>query len=114
MERISMKVKNIVKNTKLIILLVACICLIPIQASANTDVKAKQAIDEAEKSLKKASSVDGEWRDSGKILKAAGDALKSGDYAKAIKLANKANRQGKLGYEQAVAQKELKMPPYWK
>ena len=109
-----MKVKNMINNGKLVILLVACICLVPIQASATTDAKAKQAIAEAGKSLKKASSVDGQWRDSGKILKAAGKALKSGDFAKAIKLANKANRQGKLGYEQAVAQKELKMPPYWK
>jgi hypothetical protein len=109
-----MKVNNIINNGKLVILLVACICLIPIQASANTDTKAKQAIAEAGKSLKKASSVDGQWRDSGKILKAAGKALKSGDYAKAIKLANKANRQGQLGYKQAVSQQDLKMPPYWK
>jgi len=109
-----MKVNNIINNSKLLMLLVACVCLVPVQASANTDAKAKQAIAEAGKSLKKASSVEGQWRDSGKILKSANKALKGGDFAKAIKLANKANRQGKLGYEQAVAQKELKMPPYWK
>lgn len=130
-----MKANNIIYNGKLIIILAVWVCLVPTQASAKTEVKAnaktevkanttannanikaeaEKAIADAEKSLKKASSVDGQWRDSGKILKAASKALKAGDYVAAIKKANTANRQGKLGYQQAVEQLVVKMPPYWK
>jgi len=62
-------------------------------------------IKQAQASIKKAASVGGEWRDSKKILKSAEKAAKAGDKDKAMMLAKKAVEQGKLGYEQALAQK---------
>jgi nucleoid-associated protein YgaU len=61
----------------------------------------------AEAARKKAKSVGGEWRDTGKIIKKGLAALKAGDEAKAIKLCEQARRQGELGYAQALAQKAL-------
>jgi len=74
----------------------------------------EQAIQAAEAARKKAASVKGEWRDTGKMIKSAQKALKAGDYEKALKLAKKAHQQGELGYKQAVSQKELRMPSYLK
>ncbi|MCW8933029.1 MAG: rhodanese-like domain-containing protein [Gammaproteobacteria bacterium] len=80
------------------------------------DKKAAQsAIDKAETSRQHAASVDGEWRDTGKLIKKAKAALKEGQFDKAIKLAGKAERQGSYGYEQSVsqrAQKDLTSPSY--
>ena len=76
--------------------------------------KAAEAIKMADAARKKAGSVKGEWRDTGKMIKAAKKAAEAGDYDKAIKTANKAKMQGERGYEQAVAQKELRMPAYIK
>jgi len=56
-------------------------------------------------SIANAKKAHYEWRDSGKILKAAEKAAKAGDYATATKLANKAGRQGELAVKQAEAQK---------
>ncbi len=86
------------------------------KSSENSGDKAaaESAIAAAESARKKAASIDGEWRDTGKMIKKAQAALKAGDSAKAIKLAKKAENQAKLGYEQAQAQQELKMPSYLK
>ena len=75
---------------------------------------ASEAIAKAEAARKKAASVNGEWRDTGKFIKQAEEAAKAGDYAKAVKLANKAEAEGRLGYEQQVSQSELKIPSYLK
>jgi len=82
--------------------------------SAADNTQAQNAIATAEKAQKKAASVDGEWRDTGKIIKKAKAAQSEGKYEQAFKLANKAARQGNLGYEQAYAQKELHIPSYLK
>ena len=82
--------------------------------AAATDKAAQDAIAAAEQARKKAASVKGEWRDTGKIIKQAEQARKKGDFDRAIKLANKAERQGKYGYEQAMSQQTLKMPSYLK
>ncbi|MET0028231.1 MAG: hypothetical protein ABW101_11405 [Candidatus Thiodiazotropha sp.] len=74
--------------------------------------KVQQLIDAAESARKEASSVGGEWRDTGKMIKQAKELLEKGDYVAAAKLANKAAKQGHLGYEQAVSQKEFKTPSY--
>lgn len=84
-----------------------------IMASANQK-SAQEAISAAQQAQKKAASVKGEWRDTGKIIKKAQQSMKKGDFDKAVKLANKAERQGNYGYEQAVSQKTLKMPSYLK
>lgn len=82
--------------------------------SAADNTQAQNAIAAAEKAQKKAASVDGEWRDTGKIIKKAKAAQSEQNYAQAVKLANKAARQGGLGYEQAYSQRELRMPSYLK
>ena len=82
--------------------------------SSGDKAAAESAIAAAESAKKKAASIDGEWRDTGKMIKKAQAALKAGDFAKATKLAKKAEKQGKLGYEQAQAQQTLKMPSYLK
>lgn len=83
-------------------------------ASSGDKAAAEAAIAAAESARKKAASIDGEWRDTGKMIKKAQAALKKGDSAKAIKLAKKAEKQGKLGYEQAQSQQTLEMPSYLK
>ena len=74
--------------------------------------KVQKLIDAAEAARKEAGSVDGEWRDTAKMIKQAKGLLEKGDYVAAAKLANEAAKQGHLGYEQAISQKELKMPSY--
>jgi hypothetical protein len=66
----------------------------------------------AEAARKKAASVEGEWRDTGKLMKSAKAAAEQGDYEKAIKLANQAKHQGEMGYKQAVEQKGVGLPSY--
>ena len=61
---------------------------------------------EAGASIKKANSIGGEWRDSKKFVKKAEKAVKAGDMKKALELANKAKDQGKMGYDQAMSQKD--------
>lgn len=58
------------------------------------------AISAAEHSAAQAAAVGAEWRDTGKLIKEAKATEKEQDYAKALKLANKADQQGQL----AVAQ----------
>lgn len=66
---------------------------------------ADAAIKAADASLKKAASVEGEWRDAPKMLKKAKAAASKGDYEAAIKEAKAVQFQGDMGYEQAMAQK---------
>ncbi|MES9993134.1 MAG: hypothetical protein ABW098_14350 [Candidatus Thiodiazotropha sp.] len=74
--------------------------------------KVSKLIEAADEARKQAASVGGEWRDTGKMIKKAKGLLEKGNFVEAAKLANKAAKQGHLGYEQAMAQKELKMPSY--
>ncbi len=83
--------------------------------SADKKAMAQAAIDKAETSRQHAASVQGEWRDTGKIIKKAKAAMKEGQFDKATKLARKAERQGSFGYEQAISQqtqKDLTTPSY--
>ncbi|MCU7877479.1 MAG: SoxXA-binding protein, partial [Candidatus Thiodiazotropha sp. (ex Lucinoma borealis)] len=72
----------------------------------------QKLIEAADAARKQAASVGGEWRDTGKMIKKAKTLMKKGDLVKAAKLANKAAKQGHLGYEQAMSQATLKMPSY--
>ena len=74
--------------------------------------KVQKLIDAAEAARKEAASVGGEWRDTGAMITQAEELLKKGDLVAAAKLANEAAKQGHLGYQQAVSQKDLKMPSY--
>ena len=68
----------------------------------------------AEAAQKTADEAGGEWRDVGKLIKAAKAAADSGAYGKATALANKARQQSELGYKQALAEKNAGMPDYVK
>jgi hypothetical protein len=76
--------------------------------AVNTDAEAaKSAIASAEAALKKARSIEGEWRDAKKkMVKKAKAAASKGDFKKAIKLANMAKFQGEMGYQQAIGQEK--------
>lgn len=78
------------------------------------DMKAEYeaAMAAAQKERKAAAKVGGEWRDIGKFLKQAEAAAAKGDYAKAIKLANKVKFQSKAGQEQATSQANAGNPSY--
>lgn len=65
---------------------------------------AEQAIAAAKEARKQASSVGGEWRDTGKLLKKADKLLKEGKYAEAVDMAEAAEIQAMLGYMQATSQ----------
>jgi len=53
----------------------------------------------------KAAKLNYEWRDTGKIIKQAEEAMKKEDYATAVKLANQARNQGVLAQQQYEDQK---------
>lgn len=76
--------------------------------------KAAEAISVAKASLKKAASLQAEWRDSGKLVKKAEAAAKKGDYSAAIKLAAQAADEGDMAYQQGAAQQKLTIPSYLK
>jgi hypothetical protein len=105
-----MKASNIIRGAAIALALTG---LVAGTAQAGDEAaQFKQAIEKAEASKKKAASVNGEWRDTGKLIKKAQAAAKKGDYANAINLANTAYRQGELGYQQAVEQKDAGFPSY--
>ena len=76
--------------------------------------QAAAAIQAADAARNKAASVDGEWRDTGKMIKQAQAALEAGNLADAIRLADEAKAQGELGYEQATSQANVSMHSYLK
>lgn len=103
-----MKLNTIISATFLSLALLAGCATTPM-ATADGYKEAEAA---AKASMKKAASVGGAWRDSGKILKKAAAAAKKKDYAKAIKLAGQVQRQGELGYKQSMAEKGAQPPSY--
>lgn len=110
-----MNIKSTIKVLSMALLMGVCLSVQAEQSAATADpniAKAQKMIDDADKARKKAAGVEGEWRDIGKMLKNAQAALKKGDHVAAMKLAAKAHKQGVLGYQQAMAQKELRMPSY--
>ena len=75
-----------------------------LSATAANKSDYNKAAASAKAAISKAKAANFEWRDSGKILKAAAKAAKSGNYNKAVKMANKAKRQGDLALAQSKAQ----------
>lgn len=96
-------------NMKSIIkLAAACVVAISLVACASGPTK---TLDEANMAIKSAMTANGkakkmyvEWRDTGKMLKKARKAKGKGDFDKAVKLANKAEKQAKNAVAQAKAQ----------
>lgn len=71
-----------------------------------------KAIADAEAARKQAASVDGEWRDTADMIKQAEEAGAVGDFAKGLKLANEAQKQGELGHAQALREQGAGFPDY--
>ena len=70
-----------------------------------TEQDAMTAIEMAKEQNAAAAKVSYEWRDAGKIIKKAEEAMKKQDYDTAVKLANKAKDQGILAQQQYEEQK---------
>lgn len=74
-------------------------------ASGNaTEADYQAALAAAKVSIKAAQANQYEWRDTGKILKKAEEAAKSGNFSSAQTLALTAKRQGELAVAQAKSQ----------
>ena len=84
----------------------------PSKSAAAGSQDPAQAIAAADAARKAAAAVDNEWRDTGKIIKAAQSALKAGDTAKAQKLAATAEFQGHMAVQQARANANAGNPDY--
>ena len=78
-------------------------------ANAATQENYNAALADAKSSLQLASKANYEWRDSGKILKKADTAAKSGDYRTAMKLVNQAKNQGDYALAQSKDQADAGM-----
>jgi starvation-inducible outer membrane lipoprotein len=70
-----------------------------------TQQDAMAAIEQAKEQNAEAAKVSYEWRDAGKVIKKAEEAMKKGEYDTAVKLANKAKDQGILAQQQYEEQK---------
>lgn len=69
------------------------------------EADAKTAIEAAKAATAKAKSVNYEWRDTGKMIKKAEEAAKTGKFEDAVKMAKKAERQSINAYAQYEANK---------
>lgn len=67
----------------------------------------QDVIQQAKQAQKKATAVQGEWRDVGKLIRQAEKALTTGDSAKAKQLARRAIDHADLGYQQAQQPKNV-------
>jgi len=79
-------------------------CATTDEDKADTGISAEQAIADAKAANAEAKAANYEWRDTGKIIKQAEDALAAGDEEGAIKLANKAKAQAEDAIAQAAAE----------
>ncbi len=98
-----MKTLKSLRLTALLLLVIgfAVGCAGTTEEGAGADQAAAEAAIAAAKSANAKAKAEGyEWRDTGKLIKKAEEALKAGKYEDAIKLANKAKRQAELAVEQ--------------
>lgn len=84
------------------------------ESAGMTKESVEKMIADADAAREKAASVGGEWRDTADMITKAQAELASGNLEGAAKLAGKAMKEGEWGYEQMMAQQELKMPSYLK
>jgi Uncharacterized protein containing LysM domain len=109
-----MKIKNMLKYSSLaaLVLTVAVGCASAPKEEAAAEpvaqdvcVDAQNAINEAKLAAEKAQAAGAAWRDTDGLIKQAEEALKAGDCAKAVSLANNARSQA----EAALAQREAEL-----
>lgn len=97
----------------IIVFTTVCTLVLSLAACQSTPTKtmaqANAAIEAAEMVNNKAKKSFYEWRDTGKIIKKAKKAKQKGDFDKAIKLANTAERHAK----HAVAQSKVPTKLYY-
>ena len=86
--------------------------LLAIEAATTPMDDYQKAHDDAVAALNQAASVDSEWRDSRAMLKKSKKMADAGNLEQAVKLANKAKKQGELGYAQGVAEQNAGHPSY--
>jgi hypothetical protein len=72
--------------------------------SSLSEADAQSAIMAAEHELKRATAKGAAWRDTGKLIKKANEALKAGNFDEAAKMANKAKMQSTNAIAQAESQ----------
>lgn len=70
------------------------------------------ALAKAKSAQKAASKSNNEWRDTGKMIKAAEKAAKKGEYYRAKRMAMAAEKQGHLAVMQAKEQQSVGNPGY--
>ena len=78
----------------------------PDESTDADQTTAASAIAAAKSENAQAKKMGAEWRDTGKLLKKAEAAMKAGDEAKAIKLADKARRQAEIAQKQYKAEEQ--------
>ena len=72
------------------------------------------AIAEAIAARQQAAAAGGEWRDTEAVINEARSAAQAGDYQRALELAKRGAEQGRLGYQQALSQREADFPSYFR
>lgn len=82
-------------------------------AFAATNSQYDSALKATKAAQKKAASIGGEWRDTGKLMKAAAKAHKAKDLDKAMKLLAQAKHQSEMGYKQAKSQMGKDITPFY-
>lgn len=95
--------KKTILTASLSLLLAACASNGGTSAAAD---EASQAIAAAEAARTKAAAVGYEWRDTGKMIKAAKKAAEAKEYDKAVTLAGKAKRQSINAVKQQAEQEK--------
>ena len=87
--------------------------VIPRELPVVTDQRAYHRMMEAALEWRrKAAEVDGEWRDVGPLIDQAERVARSGDYTRAIELAERARFQAEMGYRQMKAQQDVTNPAF--
>lgn len=91
-----------------VVIVILSVC----QAMADPAADVNTAIEKAEIARKNADAVGGEWRDTANLIQKAKTASQKGDVNSALELANQAQRQGELGYKQAIKDQNATFPNY--
>ncbi len=101
-----MKFNHIFKPFFIMMLVLGLVvgCASTPEDGASNGITAEQAIADAKSTNAQAKKMGAEWRDTGKMIKKAEKALADGDDEKAIKIANKAQRQAENAMKQAKEQ----------
>jgi len=103
-----MKLNHLIKPFFIMMLVLGLVagCASTPDEGGATQAQAEQAIADAKATNAQAKNMGAEWRDTAKIIDSAEAALAESDYAKAIELANKAQRQAENAIKQYREQEE--------